>query len=219
MKNKKLLVIWGLIASMLITTSVFAANTETGHKGNGIPRWSQTGVLAQSGSHDGWNENWKSWTGTHSDGKFWSGNYDNKWGMRWGNHDDKAWTGAITRTVVNISSGVQITETTSDTGALAKLNKKFTKEQADTNTNPLVIITRVQLSNGIQTTITSTDAATVTKIQTNGGNIEKIKGNNSEEKKVVSGETQKKKGPEKVSTKKKITKKTVVKKVIWKNKK
>lgn len=39
--------------------------------------------------------------------------------------------------------------------------------------NPLITTTRAQVSNGIQTTITSTDAATVTKLQANGGNIGK----------------------------------------------
>jgi hypothetical protein len=92
------------------------------------------------------------------------------------NRSDKAtWKVNVTRTVTNIANGVQISETTSDPTALAKLNERFTKAQAKTptNPNPLVTVTRTQLSNGIQTTITSTDAATVTKIQSNGGNFGK----------------------------------------------
>lgn len=80
----------------------------------------------------------------------------------------------ITRTVANIPSGIQITETTSDAATLAKLNATFAQQQstAPKHANPLITVTRAQISDGIQTTMTSTDAATVTKLQANGGKIE-----------------------------------------------
>lgn len=72
----------------------------------------------------------------------------------------------ITRTVTNLTNGVQITETTSDSGTLARLQEIYTKGQNQKdlpNSNTSVV--RTMLSNGLQTVITSTDAATVTDIQ------------------------------------------------------
>lgn len=77
----------------------------------------------------------------------------------------------ITRTVTNISNGVQITETTTDSGTLARLQEIYTKGQ---NQKELpksgTSVVRTMLSNGLQTVITSTDAATVTDIQTKAAN-------------------------------------------------
>ena len=75
----------------------------------------------------------------------------------------------ITRTVTNITNGVQISQTTSDAATLTKLNAMLA--YTPKFTNPKFTIVKTALSNGIQTTITSTDPATVTKLQANGGKM------------------------------------------------
>lgn len=143
MKHTKFLVIGSIIVSSLASASVFAVNST-----NEV-RTERTSKSQKS--H-------KSWTQANT------GSIVPKMPQ------DATWKTNITRTVINIANGVQITETTADAVTLAKLNARFTKVQANVGTNPkpLVSVTRTQLADGIQTTITSTDAATVTKIQSNG---------------------------------------------------
>lgn len=73
----------------------------------------------------------------------------------------------VTRTITNIANGVQINETTTDSGTLARLQDMYNKGQNEkTFDHSTITVTRKMLSNGLQTIITSTDAVTVLKIQT-----------------------------------------------------
>ena len=73
----------------------------------------------------------------------------------------------ITRTVINVANGAQITETTTDSGTLARLQAIYNQGQNQAMPpNSTITVVRTMLSNGLQTLITSTDAAIVTKIQT-----------------------------------------------------
>ena len=140
MRKSKLLVIWSIIASSLITASVFASTaTTTAHKVRTQKQWTNSWMVQKQAVNLAFKKN-------------------------------------ITRTVANISNGIQVTETTADSATLAKLNTMFTKEQWKTpkKTNPLITITKTQISNWIQTIITSTDPATITKIQSSWGNLWKI---------------------------------------------
>ncbi|MDD2487669.1 MAG: hypothetical protein PHS92_04860 [Candidatus Gracilibacteria bacterium] len=73
----------------------------------------------------------------------------------------------VTTTVTDIIDGIQITQTTSDSGALAKLNDMFVKSQKFKSKDakaPIKMFTS-QISNGIITTITSDNASMIKQIQ------------------------------------------------------
>ncbi|MDD2487629.1 MAG: hypothetical protein PHS92_04650 [Candidatus Gracilibacteria bacterium] len=73
----------------------------------------------------------------------------------------------MTREVKNITNGVEISMTSSDTATIEHMKAMFTKNSTKTPGNTLIKIERSQLTNGMKMTVTSTDPATIKQIQDN----------------------------------------------------
>ncbi len=71
----------------------------------------------------------------------------------------------ITRTVTNITNGVEISMTTTDSVTLEHMKSMFAQKQTKVSPNSLIKTERALLSNGIKLTITSTDSAIIKLIQ------------------------------------------------------
>jgi len=73
----------------------------------------------------------------------------------------------VQHTVANISNGVTVTLTSTDSATVTKLQSR---PQPTPPANSNITVTQSNITNGIQITTTSTDAATVTKLQTEAQN-------------------------------------------------
>ncbi len=71
----------------------------------------------------------------------------------------------VTRTVTNISNGVQIQMTSTDAATVTKLQSFKAPQPPAENEGAKPTVTQTNIENGVQITITSTNAAIVTKIQ------------------------------------------------------
>jgi hypothetical protein len=106
-----------------------------------------------------------------------------EWQKSWSGNENSVNMANVTRTVTNIANWVQIVQTTTDSATLAKLNAML--NYTPKFTNPKFTTTKVAVTNGIQTTITSTDPTIVAQLQANGGKLSSLWTNNNQKQKTV----------------------------------
>lgn len=91
----------------------------------------------------------------------------------------EAFKASITKTVNNLSNGVEVTMTSTDSAVVEKLQNKPVREAREGSE---VTHTQVNISNGVKTTITTDNAELVEKIQTRASAEKQERGQRGEGK-------------------------------------